>query len=160
MVVQLIQNLVWILLSGESTDPLKPFEWIWMVVQLATNTVQMVSTCVYKTNGHFWKRKFWMVSNGLSGGGLIYAYCYLCFYFPNGVLEGLTGIWLGVTSLLCVCCRGIQVPEVGEPPKLWSPVEVDRSYYMRFWISQFKKSVQKNTNDIFIITQCSLFVSM
>ena len=46
MVGQLIQNLVWILLSGESMDPLKPFEWIWMVVQLATNTVQMVSTCV------------------------------------------------------------------------------------------------------------------
>ena len=71
MVVQLIQILVWILLSGESMDPLKPFEWIWMVVQLATNTVQMVSPCVYKTNGHFWKWKFWMVSNGLSGGGLI-----------------------------------------------------------------------------------------
>ena len=66
MVVQLIQNLVWILLSGESMDPLKPFEWIWMVVQLATNTFQMVSPCVYKTNGHFWKWKFWMVTNGLS----------------------------------------------------------------------------------------------
>ena len=51
-------------------DPLKPFEWIWMVVQLATNTVQMVSPCVYKTNGHFWKSKFQMVSNGLSVGGL------------------------------------------------------------------------------------------
>ena len=51
--VQLIQNLVWILLSGESMDPLKPFEWILMVIQLATNTVQMVSPCVYKTNGHF-----------------------------------------------------------------------------------------------------------
>ena len=73
MVGQLIQNLVWILLSGESMDPLKPFEWIWMVVQLATNTVQMVSPCVYKTNGHFWKWKFWMVSNGLSVGGLSYA---------------------------------------------------------------------------------------
>ena len=71
MVVQLIQNLVWILLSGESMDPLKPFEWIWMVVQLATNTVQMVSPRVYKTNGHFWKWKFWMVSNGLSVGGLM-----------------------------------------------------------------------------------------
>ena len=66
MVGQLIQNLVWILLSGESMDPLKPFEWIWMVVQLPTNTVQMVSPCVYKTNGHLWKWKFWMVSNGLS----------------------------------------------------------------------------------------------
>ena len=31
IVVQLVQNLVWILLSGESMDPLKPFEWIWMV---------------------------------------------------------------------------------------------------------------------------------
>ena len=33
MVVQLIQNLVWILLSGESMDPLKPFEWIigWLI---------------------------------------------------------------------------------------------------------------------------------
>ena len=71
MVVQLIQNLVWILLSGESMDPLKPFEWIWMVVQLATNTVQMASPCVYKTNGHFWKWKFWMVLNGLSVGRLI-----------------------------------------------------------------------------------------
>ena len=70
MVVQLIQNLVWILLSGESMDPLKPFEWIWMVVQLATNTVQIVSPCAYKTNVHFWKWKFWMVSNGLSVGGL------------------------------------------------------------------------------------------
>ena len=68
---QLIQNLVWILQSGESMDPLKPFEWIWMVVQLATNTVQMVSPCVYKPNGHFWKWKFWMVSNGLSVGGLM-----------------------------------------------------------------------------------------
>ena len=28
LVVQLIQNLVWILLSGESMDPPKPFEWI------------------------------------------------------------------------------------------------------------------------------------
>ena len=48
MLVQLIQNLVWILLSGESMDPLKPFEWIRLVVvvQLATNTVQMVSPCV------------------------------------------------------------------------------------------------------------------
>ena len=55
MVVQLIQKLVWILLSGESMDPLKPFEWIWMVVQLTTNTVQMVSPRVYKTNGHFLK---------------------------------------------------------------------------------------------------------
>ena len=53
MVVQLIQNLVWILLSGESMDHLKPFEWVSMVVQLATNTVQIVSPCVYKTNGHF-----------------------------------------------------------------------------------------------------------
>ena len=70
MAVQLIQNLVWILLSGESMNPLKPFEWIWMVVQLATNTVQMISPCVYKTNGHFWKWKFWMVSNGLSVEGL------------------------------------------------------------------------------------------
>ena len=70
MVGQLIQNLVWILLSGESMDPLKPFDCIWMVVQLAANTVQMVSPCVYKTNGHFWKWKFWMVSNGLSVGGL------------------------------------------------------------------------------------------
>ena len=61
MVVQTIQNLVWILPSGESVDPLKPFEWIWMVVQLATNTVQMVSPCVYKTNGHFWKWKFWIL---------------------------------------------------------------------------------------------------
>ena len=69
MVVQLIQNLVWILLSGESMDPLKPFERIWMGVQLATNTVQMVSPCVYKTNRYFWKWKFWMVSNGLSAGG-------------------------------------------------------------------------------------------
>ena len=65
MAGQLIQNLVWILLSGESMDPLKPIEWIWMVVQLATNTVQMVSPCVYKTNGHFWKWKFWMASYGL-----------------------------------------------------------------------------------------------
>ena len=71
MVVQLIQNLVWILLSGESMDPLKPFEWIWMVVQLATNTVQMVSPCVYKTNGHFWKWEFWMFSNGPSVGGRV-----------------------------------------------------------------------------------------
>ena len=81
MVGQLIQNLVWIfpncstantkpcLDTGESMDPLKPFEWIWMVVQLATNTVQMVSPCVYKTNAHFLKWKFWMVSNGLSVGG-------------------------------------------------------------------------------------------
>ena len=67
---QLIQNLVWILLSGELMDPLKPFEWIWMVVQLATNTVHMVSPCVYKTNRHFWKWTFWMDSNGLSVGGL------------------------------------------------------------------------------------------
>ena len=71
MVVQLIQNLVWILVSGESMDPLKPFEWILMIiVQLATNAVQMVSLCVYKTNVRFWKWKFWMVSNGLSVGGL------------------------------------------------------------------------------------------
>ena len=29
-------------------DPLKPFEWIWMVVQLATNTVQNngITMCV------------------------------------------------------------------------------------------------------------------
>ena len=54
----------------ESMDPLKPFEWIRMVVQLATNTVQMVSPCVYKTNGRFRKWTFWMVSNGLSVGGL------------------------------------------------------------------------------------------
>ena len=72
-VVQLIQNPVLILPSGESMDPLKPFEWIWMVVQLATDTVQMVSPCVYKTNVHFWKWKFWMVLNGLSVGGLIMA---------------------------------------------------------------------------------------
>ena len=50
-VVQLIQNLVWILLSGESMDPLKPFEWISMVVQLATNTVQMVFLKVEILNG-------------------------------------------------------------------------------------------------------------
>ena len=31
----------------------------------------MVSPCVYKTNGHFWKWKLWMASNGLSVGGLI-----------------------------------------------------------------------------------------
>ena len=73
IVVQLIQNLVWILLSGESMAPLKPFEWIW-IVQLATNTVQMVSPCVYKTNRHFWKWKFLMVSNGLSVGGLMVLY--------------------------------------------------------------------------------------
>ena len=39
MVVQLIQNLVWILLSGESNGPsmdLNGFEWL--VVKLATNT--------------------------------------------------------------------------------------------------------------------------
>ena len=30
----------------------------------------MVSPCVYKTNRHFWKWKFWMVSNGLSVGRL------------------------------------------------------------------------------------------
>ena len=67
MVVQLIQNLVWILQKWWINGPSKT---IWMVVQLATNTVQMVSPCVYKTNGHFWKWKFWMVSNGLSVGGL------------------------------------------------------------------------------------------
>ena len=81
MVGQLIQNLVWILTNGRSanTKPcLDTSKWwingpsktIWMVVQLATNTVQMVSPCVYKTNGHFWKWKYWMVSNGLSVGGL------------------------------------------------------------------------------------------
>ena len=35
-----------------------PSKTIWMVVQLATNTVQMVSPCVCKHNGHFWKWKF------------------------------------------------------------------------------------------------------
>ena len=82
MVGQLIQNLVWILPNG-STANTKPCldtsKWwingpsktIWMVVRLATNTVQMVSPCVYKTNGHFWKWKFGMVSNGPSVGGLI-----------------------------------------------------------------------------------------
>ena len=71
MVGQLIQNLVWIFPNGSTSNtkpcldtskwwinvlymyPLKRFELIWMVVQLATNTVQMVSPCVYKTNGHF-----------------------------------------------------------------------------------------------------------
>ena len=83
MVGQLIQNLVWIFPNGSTantkpcldTSTCKwwingPSKWIWMVVELATNTVQTVSPCVYKTNGHFWKWKFWMVSNGLSGGGL------------------------------------------------------------------------------------------
>ena len=57
---QLIQNLVWILLSGESMDPLKPFEWymyMYMysvhVVQLATNTVQMVSPMGIFESGNF-----------------------------------------------------------------------------------------------------------
>ena len=88
MVGQLIQNLVWIFPNGRSAntkpcldtstvsdksmDPLKPFEWIWMVVQLATNTVQMISPCVYKTNGHFWEWKFWMVSNDLLVGWLMW----------------------------------------------------------------------------------------
>ena len=87
MVGQLIQNLVWILpngstantkpcldtskwwIHGPSKNHLNGFEW-YLVVQLAINTVQMVSPCVYKTNGHFWKWKFWMVSNGLSAGQL------------------------------------------------------------------------------------------
>ena len=60
---QCLVPTVWILLSGKSMDPLKPFEWIWMVVQLATNTVQMVSPCVYKTN-------FEWFHNSLSVGGL------------------------------------------------------------------------------------------
>ena len=60
-----------------------PSKTIWMVVQLATNTVQMVSPCVYKTNGHFWKWKFWMVSDGLSVGGLM-----IGNYFTQ------SGVWL------------------------------------------------------------------
>ena len=87
IVGQLIQNLVWIFPNG-STANTKPCldtsKWwingpsktIWMVVQLAANTVQMVSPCVYKTNGHFWKWKFWMVLNGLSVGGLTYKNLY------------------------------------------------------------------------------------
>ena len=66
-------------------DPLKPFEWIWMVVQLAANTIQTVSPCVYKNNGHFWKWKFWMVSNGLSVGGLIGTYFGLVHKWEGGV---------------------------------------------------------------------------
>ena len=67
MVVQLIQNLVWILLSGESMDPLKQFEWI---LNGSTPLFKWYRHVCAKTNGHFWKWKFWMVSNGLSVGGL------------------------------------------------------------------------------------------
>ena len=56
MVVQLIQNLVWILLSGESMDPLKPFEWYHHV-------------CT-KPMGIFESGHFSTVSNGLSVGGV------------------------------------------------------------------------------------------
>ena len=83
---QLIQNLVWIFPNG-STANTKPCldtsKWwingpsktIWMYLNgtcstALLHTVQMVSPCVYKTNGHFWKWKFWMVLNGLSVGGL------------------------------------------------------------------------------------------
>ena len=99
MVGQLIQNLVWIFPNGctANTKPCLdtstckwwingPSKTIWMVLQLATNTVQMVSPCVYKTNGHFWKWKFWMVSNGLSVGGLMFNILLKCHTF------GATGV--------------------------------------------------------------------
>ena len=82
MVGQLIQNLVCIFPNGYTrTDNTKhcldtskrwingPSKTIWIDLnrstQLATNTVQMVSPCVYKTNGHFWKWNFVIVSNSL-----------------------------------------------------------------------------------------------
>ena len=49
MVVQLIQNLVWILLSGESMDPLKPMDLNGGTAYCSNG----ITMCVYKTNGHF-----------------------------------------------------------------------------------------------------------
>ena len=66
-------------------DPLKPFEWIWMVVQLATNTVQMVSPCVYKTNGHFLKVEIlngfkWSISRRVKAYHTSFFWCFFLWF--------------------------------------------------------------------------------
>ena len=90
MVGQLIQNLVWIFPNGSTANTKPCFDtskwWIngpsktiWMDLNGSTACYQhcsMVSPCVYKTNGHFWKWKFWMVSNGLPVGGLMFLNCF------------------------------------------------------------------------------------
>ena len=108
-----------------------------MVVQLTNNTVQMVSPCVYKTNEHFWKWKFWMVSNGLSVGGLsvkrqehyFWKDIYINSNFNHGEIESL---WMLVSTLwkLWICRLGLlknnldyglatQKCQIRYPPNFW-----------------------------------------
>ena len=83
MVGQLIQNLVWIFPNGSTANTKPCLDTSMWWINGPSKTVWMdlngSTACVYKTNGHFWKWKFGMVSKRLSVGGLMIT---LCFFPP------------------------------------------------------------------------------
>ena len=110
-----------------------------MVVRLATNTVHMVSPCVYKTNGHFWKWKFWMVLKGLSVGGLnnqpVMFQAYRYVVSENILLYPLQhGIKGSKGKHVCKCIWGDDIPIINRHHGM-APVSSDRMWWFHPWFS-------------------------